>query len=270
MTIINKVDNYFYFNIANLVIALNFENTEPASVGDNFRVKLLNLYKGFIISKPKRIDYYIFFKQIFELDVLIKKKEKSHYINFFKQFNKKRIETYYHLSDDQFKIVLRTVIQILLSDNKGVIMHASAVLINGKACVFMAKSGGGKSTIMKILSKKYQPLADDSIILRIKNKKIIFFQSPFIEKNYWFAKSSQKLELGKIFFLSKASNHSVERIIDREIIVRPFLEQAFTEAEDANIQLKLVLELASKFDQFYNLKFSQSHHKSLIRLIEKV
>lgn len=45
------------------------------------------------------------------------------------------------------------------------IIHASAVGINGEALVFLGPSGTGKSTISDLLSAQAQPLADDVVHL---------------------------------------------------------------------------------------------------------
>ncbi|MCK4889106.1 MAG: hypothetical protein KAS97_04185 [Candidatus Aminicenantes bacterium] len=44
-------------------------------------------------------------------------------------------------------------------------LHASSIEINGKALVFLGHSSSGKSTIAQILSKEYDLVSDDKIIV---------------------------------------------------------------------------------------------------------
>ena len=45
----------------------------------------------------------------------------------------------------------------------GLFLHASAVVIDGGACLFLGHSTAGKSTIARLLGKDYPVLADDSV-----------------------------------------------------------------------------------------------------------
>ena len=50
-----------------------------------------------------------------------------------------------------------------LVNNSGLFLHASAVNIGGKALIFLGHSTSGKSTISRILSKKYSVISDDKV-----------------------------------------------------------------------------------------------------------
>jgi energy-coupling factor transporter ATP-binding protein EcfA2 len=52
---------------------------------------------------------------------------------------------------------------------KNLFLHASSVLVSGKALLFLGHSTSGKSTISRILSEQYPVLADD-VVLMIKNQ----------------------------------------------------------------------------------------------------
>lgn len=55
---------------------------------------------------------------------------------------------------------------------KGLYLHASSVNINGKALLFLGHSSSGKSTISRLLSKRYPIIADDKIcIFQKKNEE---------------------------------------------------------------------------------------------------
>jgi energy-coupling factor transporter ATP-binding protein EcfA2 len=47
--------------------------------------------------------------------------------------------------------------------DSGLLLHASAVNIGGKALIFLGHSSSGKSTISRILAKKYSVISDDKV-----------------------------------------------------------------------------------------------------------
>ncbi len=79
------------------------------------------------------------------------------------------IITFCHISLQQFTLIILVILE-RLPKNCGLILHASAVKIKNKAVLSTGRSGVGKSTIMKLLPTKYQPLADDSGTKKGKNK----------------------------------------------------------------------------------------------------
>jgi HPr serine kinase-like protein len=59
--------------------------------------------------------------------------------------------------------VLGTVFGILLHQREQIVLHASAVEVNGKAIVFCGASGAGKSTLAAALAQRGYPLITDDI-----------------------------------------------------------------------------------------------------------
>jgi hypothetical protein len=60
--------------------------------------------------------------------------------------------------------ILRAQLNAVLPN--GVVLHASVVAEPGGAYVFLAPSGGGKSTVMSVLTKKhFGAIADDSVVI---------------------------------------------------------------------------------------------------------
>ncbi len=71
------------------------------------------------------------------------------------------------------KFILRA--QLLAVLPNGVVLHASSVAANSRAFVFLAKSGGGKSTIMGNLIEKgkFGAIGDDSVVIATGTDGII-------------------------------------------------------------------------------------------------
>lgn len=62
------------------------------------------------------------------------------------------------------RFILRAQLRAVLPE--GVVLHASSVAENDSASIFLAMSGGGKSTIMgKLARKRYGAIADDSVVI---------------------------------------------------------------------------------------------------------
>lgn len=102
--------------------------------------------------------------------------------------------------------------QLLYYD--GVMIHSSAVVVDGRAYIFSAPSGTGKSTHTKLWLKKFGPdrayiLNDDKPALRIIDGKAYAYGTP------WNGKSSEsvnaKVPLAGICVLRQGAVNKIER-----------------------------------------------------------
>lgn len=106
----------------------------------------------------------------------------------------------------------------------GFVLHASAVVMDGKAYLFSAPSGTGKSTHtalwLKHFGEKAAILNDDKPAIRVIDDKIKVFGTP------WSGKTDLNLnmdaELAGICFLERAESNYIEEISKGEAIVRIF------------------------------------------------
>jgi len=247
-----------YLNIAGFVIRINFKLTEWEFALNKCKEGINEYYGGFMMKdKSKKIDYTINFVERKILEMTYRKKEKINLINFFEILNKDTIVTFYQISIFQFQIIIRTILQELLTSGKGFMLHSSSIEINNYAYIFTGKNGAGKSTAMKLLSGKYRALADDTVIVRKINRKYYMFQTPFIEKEAWVKKNSDQLPIAGFFFLEKAHYFKIETIKDKNYILNRLIKQFFTEQEYVKKQIKILMGFVNHFDHFNKLYFAK-------------
>ena len=100
-----------------------------------------------------------------------------------------------------------------LLNYNGIVLHASAVSYRGKAYLFSAPSGTGKSTHVRLWKKVFGDEAiiinDDKPALRFSNGKLMVFGTP------WSGKSDENanisVPLGGICFISRGKENFIEK-----------------------------------------------------------
>lgn len=268
-------NNIIYLNIAGFYIGIKLLEIEPPYfMEQDLKRRIENHYQGFLVSEKSLVnikpDYWIIYSPNNQFEVKIQTIEKKVYIKFYEESTRDKITTYYHISPMHLQLILRKVCQTLLSKNNGLMIHASASFVNNKANIFLGNSGAGKSTIMTILNDKFPSLADDSIILKKEKNDFFVYQTPFIEKNNWVIKKSNRVKLGNIFFLKKADFNRIDKFTDKGLITKKFLDQFLTEREDSKEQSVNLLKLINVFNNFYVCNFNLKDAKQLIKLIENL
>ncbi len=94
--------------------------------------------------------------------------------------------------------VLGTVFGILLHQREQIVLHASAVEVNGKAIVFCGASGAGKSTIAAALAERgYRLLTDDVCAITFPSNAAPIVHPDGRQLKLW-AQAIEKLELEEI------------------------------------------------------------------------
>jgi len=259
-----------YLNIAGFVTKIVFFPTERFWLKNKFKNNLLTYYKGFIEKNfSGKATYHIEIKEKNFIKFFFKKNNKNYLLNFYCLLSKNKIETYYQIEFIQFRLILRDVIQNFLSENQGSIFHASGNIINGGAFLFLAPSGGGKSTATTLLSDEFKSIASDTIIIRKEKVNYFVYQTPFLEKDIWVKKDKTKYPLFKIFFIKKSDFFRIERIFNKQKIINLILKQIFfNKRNQKNFkQIKFVLEFVSNFNNFYYLYFKKEK-KGLINILK--
>ena len=101
-------------------------------------------------------------------------------------------------------------------------LHAASMVIGGKAYLFPAPSGGGKSTISRLAGERgIKVLGDDTCVIKRKGRKFFVGAYPLSAipgegKDAW--------ELDSVLFLSKAEHSKVRSITSVEAVKRALPE----------------------------------------------
>lgn len=254
--------NIIYLKIAGFTIKLDFYPRRKKSDQNPSFNKLFEtiqtLFSGYITNSNPHVDYTIELHRKHPIILTKQVEGKSFKFIHLCQDDKDKTITFQHISISHFLILVKKIIHTLLVKNGGFIMHGSAVHFNGKALVFVGRSGAGKSTAMSLLSDKYLALADDSVI--IKKQKDIFFlyQTPFfVEKNKWIMRNKEGFEINSVFFLRKSQSFKKEKIFNKKNVALLLTRQMFTDKKDVKSQMKYLLEFVAQFNRFYFLYFAK-------------
>lgn len=249
-----------FLNIAGFNIHLKFLPHEAAFLRTNMIEKIKTLYVNFLLQTPPRnIDCTIEFQNTTNLG-LIKQKKKI-FSAFCHEVKTDKIITFYHLSSLQFQIIIRKILEKLLAKNAGFFLHASAIKFKNGACIFVGSSGSGKSTVISLLDKKFVSLADDSVIIKKENGQFYVYQTPFLEKNNWFSRGSEKYILQGVFFLIKSNYCKIKKLKNKKKFLDGLIKQLLTEPEYLKQELKYIFDFVTYFNNFYQLFFTKNKKK---------
>ena len=222
-----------YLNIAGFNIQIIFHKISLSTELNFIKKAILKVYKGFLLSKSlvRNIDFTISFFEPPRTSTISFKN--AHYMKFYELINQTHIITSHSISIFQFNVIIRAIIGLLLKKDSFV-LHASACLVGEEALLFIGGSGDGKSTVIRLLRKKYKALGDDSVIIRKLDRNYFMYQTPFTERQSWVQKNKGKYLIGKIFILKKAINNKIVRCNNRSEILKKFIEE-FLVYNDKNL-----------------------------------
>lgn len=255
--------NNIYLKIVNCIIKIEFKPYYLEFAQKELFERINKLYKPFIILQPQaqKFDLTIVFQHSHRFKNKIIKRTGEEYVFVSQRINQKTIYAVYTMSIYQFQNLLYKSIIQLLQKKDVLILHASASLIRNKAYVFLGKSGGGKSTIIKLLKEKHPALADDSVFIYQDGGKFFLTQTPFYEKEWWIKKTNKSYSLGGIFFLKKSQNFELVKEQDHKTIYSYLLKQAVWNEMINKKYLKLAINLILKYNNFYYLNFAKDADK---------
>lgn len=250
-----KTKNVFYLKIAGFIIKIKFKKRRKIWEGGDLREEIQKYFQGFLVSDHKKPDFIIYIEESRHYGIL--RKKSIDFILFQKRLNNKEILSFSYISKSQFETILSMALNKLLG-KRGFIFHASAVAHKDEAFIFAGKPGAGKSTIMKLLSKDFLPIADDGIIIKQENGKYVAYQTPFTEKEAWIRKGVNRYKIKGIFFLKKANKTMIKKINDNQLIIKKIFGQIFTERDFLVGQTKLIFDFILKSPRIFYLYFPKN------------
>jgi len=95
----------------------------------------------------------------------------------------------------------------LLALSQGLLLHGAGIVRNNGAYLFLAVSGGGKSTVARI-SRRYRALSDDIVAVRKIKGKFLAFATPWKQGACACLKSRDSAPVKAVFFLKKSRKAS--------------------------------------------------------------
>lgn len=151
-----------------------------------------------------------------------------------------------HLSDEDCEYLSTGAsfyYQLLRFD--GLMLHASAVVMDGKAYLFSAPCGTGKSTHTKLWLRVFGDRAtilnDDKPALRLENGVWYAYGTPWSGKHD--LNINTRVPLGGIAFLERASQNTLERMNPKEAIFHILDQTARHRDRDFRMKLLELLDL---------------------------
>jgi len=247
----------FFLRIAGFVVKIVCEPTEQVF----FKHKLIEAIQqiwgrgGFLKKASKAWDFEIrFVSQAKRMRIIQKDKGKNHYyLTFQRDFASRRVIAFYHTSLLSFQMLLREIAAFLLLKD-GFLLHASSCQDGkGNLKIFLAPSGGGKTTIANLISKTKtcMKFSDDILLIRKVKGEWFFFGPPFVEKGMLPTKRKEKDV--EIFFIKKSKKPSKKKLDRNDKILRFMLKQIWVRKEKLEKQtLTNVMTFVAE-NEFYQL-----------------
>lgn len=261
--IVQKINlNIAGFNIC-LRMFFKKKKNFPIFFREVLKNEILGLSEGFVTDESvKKSDFYIDFVDKFEPEIIQKKDSSKIYSLIYEERAINRVITFNQVSVAQFHAILVSILLKLLAKNNGFVLHSSCANIIGKANMFLGSSEAGKSTAVNLLNKNYLTLSDDLSIIKEESGKFYFYQTPFMEKQWWTRKTSFRYPIERIFFIRKSPFFKIVKIDNTEYIINRLLKQLIAEKKIEE-SMKTTLRFAANFDNFYFLYFDKNEDKML-------
>ena len=252
-----------FLKIANRIIKISLTQTPGNEFAVNYwRLKISEKLKNWIIKKTVRPEGYIEFYFNMFLSVKVDKHQ-EYFIKIFKKTGKNKIRTYYYISHTQFYFLLRLIIQLLIEKEKGFFIHASAnALTKNSACLFIGKSGGGKSTIANLLGQKYIKLADDIALISQKEGYYYLYPTPIDEKLIIDKADIKPYKIKGVFIIQQSDEILLKKIKNNDFLIQKFSTSIlFKENTRLNILNNRFKELITNKIDFFQFKFPKDGQK---------
>jgi hypothetical protein len=169
------------------VLMSAMEKTEGPGRGDRFDIGIRRRAGKLLVENLRMIGEYDFHKKLGSL-------------RFHGEYTEDAIENY-----------LRIVFSHVALQRKMILVHCSGVVRNGIACLFVGKSGSGKSTIAG-LSAGMDVLSDDLVAVEAGEKHAWARSVPFRGTAGTGMDGNMRARLGAVLFIHKAERNRIAEI----------------------------------------------------------
>lgn len=155
---------------------------------------------------------------------------------------KAEAEAYFSEPMCESTAIYRKICNEVLQKHNGTMLHCAAVGYKGKAYIFTAPSGTGKSTHIrlwkKLLGDQVKVINGDKPIVRVHNGEVIVYGTPWRGKEGYGCNTSAPL--GGVFLLGRGEVNSVEKAPVQEA-VKVLLTQMYTTKNKDDMQKILAI-----------------------------
>jgi hypothetical protein len=140
--------------------------------------------------------------------------------------------------------VLRVVHTLLLAAEGGFLVHSASALRNGRAFLFVGRSGAGKTTLSRLAPPDVTLLSDEISYVRHQEEGYYAFGTPFTGE---LARAGRNVAapIAALYVLAHGTTNSIEPIGQAEA-ARTLLENILFFAQDAQL-VNLVFDSACEF-----------------------
>jgi len=109
----------------------------------------------------------------------------------------------------------------LYKNHNGFLCHASAAVIEGTGVLFIAPSGGGKTTMANICNESNLVLNDERVALFVRDGRVYMSGTPFANDNQPFQNSTAEL---KFVFMLAHGKENMAYPVEKRIAIPAFLD----------------------------------------------
>ena len=242
-----------FLNVAGKVIKFYFEPSEQGIIRNTLLSNIKKVWglSGFISKKPKRKDFQIRFSS--DPPEILVRGDKYYYLDYKKMLAKRRVDTSYYLSLASLQLLLKDVISYIF-EKEGFFLHGSSVIGKDKILrVFLAPTGGGKTTAASLLPSDFVKFSDDIILVLKVGRDWKFFSPPFIEKKHF--PERKEANKAEFYFLKKSKDEGKILLDHPDILLKKLISQIWLRSAISERMLKLISQF-TKEHNFYQLSFS--------------
>lgn len=198
-----KIDDFSSVNHS-MIVSLKNELIMPNGL-------TLGNQNPYVITNPT--ERIIYFKKNGIINVLIK--HDYDYNNILIEINQKNIK---NLALTEY--IMSSIMFLELAMHLGYLpIHATAISLGGKAILFSAPSGTGKSTHASHWKKVFPEavfINDDKPIINVENNQLYVYGSPFSGEHC--INKNTKSKLKAIVFLKQGVDNKIEKVSIKEVI----------------------------------------------------